>query len=221
MSKNKNSKKHGSAPKQPEPPAKAAGSKNRLIIGVVAIAAFVVIALVVMNGSGDAGSGDATGQQAYIGRLLPADYIAPAVADPAPYSAAVAMTVVAATQDGTGFSVSLDEVVESKIVRFDYTRPDGQIVPMLAYVKPLGGLFVGVSYCPPCEGEGQRIEVDGSLTCESCGTKRNLETNEGISGPCKLYPIDEVPVSVDGDRIVIDSSVLDTWASQPLDRPVG
>lgn len=221
MSKNRNGKKHTPAPKNPEPPAKTAGSKNGLIVGVVAIAAFVVIALVVMNGSGGAGSGGATGQQAYIGRLLPADYVAPTVADPAPYSTAVSMTNITAAQDDTGFSVSLDDVVAKKIVRFDYARPDGQVVPMLAYVKPLGGLFVGVSYCPPCQGEGQRIEVDGSLTCESCGTKRNLETNEGISGACKLYPVDEIPASVEGDRIVIDSGVLDTWTSQPLDRPVG
>jgi hypothetical protein len=85
----------------------------------------------------------------------------------------------------------------------------------------MGELFVGVSYCPPCEGEGQRIESDGTLTCEACGTKRNLETNEGISGACRLYPLDEVPSAVSGDLITLDTTVLETWIAQPLDRPIG
>jgi uncharacterized membrane protein len=128
--------------------------------------------------------------------------------------------IESAQTDGT-ISVSADEVLANKIVRFDYTRGDGRVLPLIAYVKPSGSLFVGVSYCPPCEGEGQRIEADGTLTCESCGTKRDLETNTGISGACKLYPLDEIPATVEGGNIVAETEVLDRWIAQPLDRPVG
>ena len=43
----------------------------------------------------------------------------------------------------------------------------------------------------------------------------------GISGACKLYPLDELPAKVVGDKIVIEKSVLDGWTVQPVDRPVG
>lgn len=92
---------------------------------------------------------------------------------------------------------------------------------MIAYAKPSGKLFVGMSYCPPCKGKGQRIEADGILTCETCGTKRNLETQVGISGNCKLYPLDEVPSKIVGDKIVVEKGVVEQWTPQPLDRPVG
>ena len=47
------------------------------------------------------------------------------------------------------------------------------------------------------------------------------ETGIGISGACKLYPLDELPAKIQGDRIVVDRTVLDNWTVQPTDRQVG
>ena len=47
------------------------------------------------------------------------------------------------------------------------------------------------------------------------------ETGIGISGACKLYPLDELPVTVSGGKIVVEKALLDTWTAQPKDRPVG
>ncbi len=214
-------KSKNAGPKKAQPAPKKRSSRNVWIIAAVAVVAVVAIATLASGGSKGASSAPSGPEAQYVGRLLPDGYQAPKVASQTLYTKAVAMTQIAATQDADGFSVPLDSVVGDKIVRFDYQRSDGKVLPMIAYVKPSGGLFVGVSYCPPCEGEGQRIEADGTLTCESCGTKRNLETNVGISGACKLYPLDEIPSTVSADRIVVDSSVLDSWTAQPLDRPVG
>lgn len=226
-------KKNKSSSAKKSSPAKSTSAKNaavnKVMWAVLGTLAVLVVVMVVSNGSGSdtqgqtgsAPSQSGPSQQDYIGRLLPAGYAGPQVAERTLYTSTVQMTVVPATQDAGTISVPVAEVVSSKIVRFDYERADGEVLPMIAYVKPSGSLFVGVSYCPPCEGEGQRIESDGTLTCESCGTKRNLETNEGISGACALYPLDEVPASVAGDKIVVDGSVLDSWTPQPLDRPVG
>ncbi|MDH4140765.1 MAG: DUF2318 domain-containing protein [Coriobacteriia bacterium] len=219
MAKNKK-KRVATTQKAPTAPKKS--PRNIWIVAVLAVAAVAVFVALANGGSGDPASpASSKAEQDYAGRLLPAGYEAPKVADMIVYTKAIPMTDVGATQDASGFSIPLDPVVANKIVRFDYQRPDGKTLPMIAYARPSGRLFVGVSYCPPCQGVGQRIEADGTLTCESCGTRRNLENNVGLSGACKLYPLDEVPSTVAGDRIVVDSSVLDSWTAQPLDRPVG
>ena len=216
----------------PKQVAKKTDPRKVWIIGAVAIVA--VIGLVAVLSSGSQGgqttqtaqstqggqTAAPTGEEsAYLGRFLPAAYEAPKVAGQTLYTSAIGMSLLTADLGETNVSIPVAQVVEDKIVRFDYERADGEVLPMIAYVKPSGTLFVGVSYCPPCEGEGQRIESDGTLTCEACGTKRNLESNTGISGACKLYPLDEVPASVEADMILVDSSVLDSWTPQPLDRP--
>lgn len=200
------------------------------IIGGAAI--LVVVAIVALSGRGSgtgagagagapAASGASADEQKYIGRLLPAGYEAPKVADLALYPETVKMTDITATDDGEKLSVPVSDITTSKIVKFEYAKAGSRALPLIAYVKPSGKLFVAVSFCPPCEGEGQRIEAPGILVCESCGTKRDLEQGVGISGACKLYPLDELPVTVAGDRISIDKTVLDNWTAQPKDRPIG
>jgi hypothetical protein len=217
-------KKRTSKGKKAQEVQKKSSSRTLWILGAVAVVAVVaLVALLSAGGQDDAGSTTASSsqEQDYIGRYLPVGYSEPTVADRTLYGETIGMTDVTAMQQGGSLELALDSVTTNKIVRFYHTKPDGEMLPLIAYVKPSGDLFVGVSYCPPCEGEGQRIETDGTLTCEACGTKRNLESNEGISGACKLYPLDEVPASVKGDTIVVETSVLDSWTAQPLDRPVG
>ena len=115
----------------------------------------------------------------------------------------------------------LAKVVADKLVYFEYTKPAGMTIPLMAYVKPSGSLFVGVSFCPPCRGKKQYIDADGTLTCASCGTKRDPQTGIGISGACRLYPLDEIPSKIAGKRLIIAKSALDQWSPQPLDRKVG
>lgn len=92
---------------------------------------------------------------------------------------------------------------------------------MLAYIKPSGKLFTRVSLCPPCQSKKQYLEPDGTLTRNSCGTKRNPEIQVGASGACRLYPLDEMPHKLVGDKIEIAEASLAKWVPQPLDRPVG
>ena len=131
------------------------------------------------------------------------------------------MTELAATQTDAQITIPAAKLLESKIVYFEYAKAGSKPIPMIAYVKPSGKAFVGVSYCPPCEGERQSIAADLTLTCASCGTKRNVETGVGISGACKLYPLDELPSKLAGGNIVIDKSALDSWTPQPKDRQIG
>jgi hypothetical protein len=217
------SKKRNSGAGKRAPQAKKAAPPKRTgrPMWIVAGAAIAVIAGLIAFSSLGAGKGNAAPpeEQKYIGRLLPANYTEPKVANAQTYSSTVKMTKVTPAPGGSQLAIPLGDVVAKKIVSFEYRRADGQVVPMLAYVKPSGKLFVGVNFCLPCKGKGQRIESDGTLTCETCGTKRDLETGVGASGACKLYPLDEVAAAVAGGRILVDKTVIEKWTPQPLDRP--
>jgi hypothetical protein len=220
VAKNRQSKKQ--AAKSAEPVV--AGGSRTLWIIVVAIVVVAIGAWAWTSTSKKSASSAVAAspeEQKYIGRLLPAGYQEAKVADVQAYASTVKMTNVAAAQSADAVTLPLDQVVASKIVSFSYKKPSGEVVPMLAYLKPSGKLFVGVDYCPPCKGVGQRIESGGTLVCETCGTVRNLESGVGISGACKLYPIDEVPASVSGGKVVVSAAAINGWSQQPLDRPTG
>jgi hypothetical protein len=202
----------------------AKAKKRRTMIIALAAGAVAVAAVVALSAGGGSGSGGAlvqpTAEEArYMGRLLPAGYQPPSVGGPQVCAASYQMRGLTATATETDVSIPLDAVTDAKITLFQYEG--AQSLPVIAYVKPSGTLFVGVSFCPPCEGEYQSIEADRTLTCSSCGTKRDLESMAGISGACKLYPLDEVPVTIADGQIRIDRAVLDGWTAQPLDRQVG
>ena len=223
------------ATKRQPPAAKGVGPAT-WIAGAVALVAIVAVIMIGSNkgqvpaaaataGSPAAAASSSGGvppeEAKYIGRLLPASYTEPSVSDAVSYSSSLAMANVTAAQGAKQTSLAVSDVVANKIVFFEYQKADGKNVPMVAYVKPSGKLFVGVSFCIPCQGTAQTIEADGTLRCSACGTKRDLETGVGISGGCKLYPLDELPAKVAGGKIVIENSAIDGWTTQPLDRPSG
>lgn len=226
------SKKKSSA-KAPSKPAPKQSNSSLVWIGIVLIAALVGGIVWANNAKSKnaASSGGAAGaattaagavpadEAKYIGRLLPAGYQEAAL-QPASYSGITDMTDVKATTSPSGPSIATADLQKDKIVYFEYKRADGTI-PMIAYVKPSGKVFVGVSYCLPCKGTKQYVDADGTLTCSSCGTKRDIESGVGISGACKLYPLDEVPAKIVGGKLVIDKATLDKWSPQPSDRKVG
>lgn len=190
------------------------------------ITAAVVVLIVggvwAAGGSGGKKAGGASPEeQKYIGRFLPAGYEEPKIAGVQAYTTTVNMSTVTPELSGAGISIAADQVVANKIVYFEYQKPGAKAIPMIAYIKPSGKLFVGVSYCPPCQGKGQRIEAGGTLVCETCGTVRTLESGVGLSGACRLYPLDELPASLANGKITVDKAALDTWTPQPLDRPTG
>lgn len=230
MSKKKNhSGPKGSGPKAQVTSKPAAPSKKKngalawIIVGVIALIGIVAFATLSGGPKGSAGApaGVDPAEAKYLGRLLPAKYEEPKLADIVVYTESTPMSDVTMKDTGDALELSTADVTSKRNVYAEYTRDDGKKIPVMAYLKPSGKLFVGISFCPPCEGEKQRIETDGTLTCESCGTKRTLETGVGISGTCKLYPLDELPVTVKDGTITIQKSLLNNWTPQPLDRKVG
>lgn len=162
-------------------------------------------------------------EKKYWGRYLPKGYSEPKLTEGINYGeiSRIRMARIDASAMENSVSIAVGDAIKNRIVYFEYRKPGADPVSLLAYVKPSGRLFVGASYCPPCQSRYQRIEGDSTLTCEVCGTKRDLEGMIGINGACKLYPIDEFPAKVVGDRIYVDKEAIDRYSPQPIDRPVG
>lgn len=224
MSNNKKKRNQGAQQTSKKSTPAPARLRGKAWIIAAAAVALIVVALVVTGGLGKSpasASIEPSAEEArYIGRFLPVGYQEPSVAGAQSYNSTVEMTDLTATSTEAEITLPLADVTNAKIAHFTYEGANGAL-PLVAYIKPSGALFVGVSFCPPCQGEWQTISSDGTLTCNSCGTKRDLETGAGISGTCKLYPLDELPVTVAAGTLTIDRAVLDSWTPQPLDRKVG
>lgn len=228
--KNKNgpSKGNGAAKapaKAPAPPAKK--NSKGLIIGIVVVA-IVAIGVIIVGQGGSGGPGGTAGvptptpeEAKYIGRFLPAGYEEPNLGEVGVVAADTQMVPITASQTASSTAIPVSEVTSKRVVGFNYQKADGQQIALISYLKPSGKLVVAVSYCVPCKGTSHTLTTDGALTCDACGTKRDVETSVGLSGSCRLYPLDELPVTVDGDQIIIDNAVLDSWQEQPGDRQVG
>lgn len=203
-----------SAPKKP--------NKGMIIVAMVGV---LVIGLLIVSGGFGTKNTTAltpTPEEAkYLGRYLPAGYVEPQIGEGGPVTQDIPMTQIQAAQTEVALTIPVSEVVSKRNVGFSYTKADGTPVALIAFVKPSGKLSVAVSFCVPCQGISHTMTTDGNMTCDACGTKRDIETSVGISGACKLYPMDELPVTIDGDSIVIEKSELENWTEQPADRQVG
>lgn len=148
--------------------------------------------------------------------------VRPKIAEPMVYKERVEMKAVEAKEDNKYLSIKLEDVMKNRLVSFKYDEkriPDGSStkpLSLMAYVTPAGRLFVGTAYCPPCRSDKHFIDKDGTLTCDLCDTKRDLETLKGIKGGCVDYPPDEFNIDISNGMVNIRLSDLDSWSPKPL-----
>jgi uncharacterized membrane protein len=119
----------------------------------------------------------------------------------------VRMADIHARVENGKISISLDELKEKKMVRFEY---QGNGVPLLAYITPSGRVVTAVSMCEPCRSTRFHIE-EKKIVCNACATEWNLETLKGIQGGCLNYPPDVIPSTIEKDRIQIDEKIVAQW----------
>jgi len=106
-------------------------------------------------------------------------------------------------------SIPLSEVIEKRMVRFEY-EGKGIKIPLLSYITQSGKVVTAVSMCEPCRSSRFHIQ-DKTLVCNACYTMWNLETLKGIKGGCLNYPPDVIPSTVENGRIKIDEKVVTQW----------
>lgn len=203
------------------------GSRIALVVQIIAaIGGVVLLGYVLLISTGGGGNQQNAGGEDKFGRFLPAAYEEQSISNPVDYSAqqAVPMTDVKNNVAGGNLEISLNDIKQNKFVLTLYDKKQWSSnvgttgLPIMAYIKPSGKLFVAISFCPPCQGIRHTITPDGTLTCATCGTKRDLETLKGISGACALYPPDELPVKIQGDKVVIAEQVLNDWSPQQISQ---
>jgi len=87
----------------------------------------------------------------------------------------------------------------------------GNQIPLMAYITPSGSLNTVVSYCEPCRATQSHTETDGTLTCNVCGTKWNLEDEAPVSGACSAYPPEPIKAEVRGGKVYLDRQEIASW----------
>lgn len=187
------------------------GDKSWLVAAIIG-AAFLVMIGLYMFGNSSKGTGVGSGAGGVGSGGVGSATDRPVVAGKHDYTTGgnLEQTPIEAKVSAGKVSVSLGDVKKYKIVAFDYNK-NGKQVPLIAYITPSGRLFTASSMCEPCRSNKFHIEPDGTLTCNACGTKWDLESIQGISGGCPNYPPQEMKSSVAGDKILLDESVIVAW----------
>ncbi len=185
--------------------------KSWLIAGAIGVAFLVMIGLY-MFGNSSKGTGVGSGGGGVGGGGVGNASDRPVVAGKQDYTTGgnLEQTAIQSKVAAGKVSVSLADVKKYKIVSFDYNQ-NGKQVPLIAFITPSGRLFTASSMCEPCRSNRFHIESDGTLTCNACGTKWDLETIQGISGGCPNYPPQEMKNTVRGGNIYLDETQVGAW----------
>ena len=179
---------------------------------VTAIIGFALLAVVGFGLSrSSGGAGGAAGGAGAGGASAPPAAERVKVTEAQDYSTAnVEMTDVKAKVAAGEVSVPLAELKKNKLLYFKYSGA-GKEVPLMAMITPSGKLFTASAMCEPCRSDRFHTEPDGTLTCNACGTKWDLETLQGISGGCPNFPPQEMKGQVKGDKIVLQETDVQGW----------
>jgi uncharacterized membrane protein len=65
---------------------------------------------------------------------------------------------------------------------------DGKYLPLVIISTPKGKVFSGIRVCEPCGSFNFHIVEKKYLQCDACGTRWSIETFQGVSGGCVMYP---------------------------------
>jgi len=138
-----------------------------------------------------------------------------------PSGGSVSMAPVALTVSGADASFAVADVQRATLAGMKYTRKTplagdwqnitGGSIPLISYIAPSGNLVVATSFCEPCKSTSFHIEGN-NLVCDTCFTKWDLNTLQGVSGGCTAYPPQAIKAQQQGGNIVVSTADLESWA---------
>ncbi|MGF7184027.1 hypothetical protein GGQ84_000102 [Desulfitispora alkaliphila] len=115
--------------------------------------------------------------------------------------------------------IQLNQVEENKFIYTQYQH-EGVTLPLMAHIAPSGRLVVSISYCEPCRS--QSFHINGSeLVCDSCNTRWDLASMEGIVGACTDYAPEEIDYQVADGKIAISEDDIRSWTPRSLSGAEG
>ena len=144
-----------------------------------------------------------------------------ATASPASVSGgSIAMTPIDMAVDGPNATFAVADVQKSTLVSMKYPRTSplpgvwqditGGTIPLISYVAPSGNLVVATSFCEPCKSTSFHIEGN-TLVCNTCFTKWDLNTLQGVSGGCTAFPPQALTVQNQNGTIIVPTADLESW----------
>ena len=114
---------------------------------------------------------------------------------------------IEAQVNGDTVSIPVSEIENDWNTRFEVQSADGNISAM-AYVLD-GAIYVRADICPPCRSRS--FTLNGNiLDCDSCHTKFNASTGDGVSGACVNYPKDSVSYTISNGNVVMSKADIVT-----------
>lgn len=132
----------------------------------------------------------------------------------------VSMAPIALTVSGADATFAVADVQKATLAGMKYTRKaplsgewqgiTGGSIPLISYIAPSGNLVVATSFCEPCKSTSFHIEGN-TLVCDTCFTKWDLNTLQGVSGGCTAYPPQALKVQQQGGNIVVATADLEGW----------
>ena len=109
--------------------------------------------------------------------------------------------------NGDTVSIPESEIENNWNTRFEVQAADGNISAM-AYVLD-GVIYVRADICPPCRSRG--FTLNGNiLDCDSCHTKFNASTGDGVSGACVNYPKASVSYTINDGNVMMSKADIVT-----------
>lgn len=132
----------------------------------------------------------------------------------------ITQTPIDLTVSGTTASFAVADVQKNKLVMLKYQRTNpfpgewqsltGGQLPLISYIAPSGNLVVASSFCEPCRSNSFHIEGN-TIVCDTCFTKWDLNTLQGISGACTAFPPDPIKAQSKDGKIVVATADLEAW----------
>ncbi|TFH35635.1 MAG: DUF2318 domain-containing protein [Dehalococcoidia bacterium] len=119
--------------------------------------------------------------------------------EPTVVSGPVAAVPLAAVLEGDIVTIPLAAVEDVVNAEFSFNF-NNRLLDFMAYTLD-GEVFVRASACPPCHS--REFALDGeTLVCETCATRFDAWTGEGIDGACVDFPKARAVCAVSGDGFV-------------------
>jgi nitrite reductase/ring-hydroxylating ferredoxin subunit len=111
----------------------------------------------------------------------------------------VAAVSVVAVLEGDIVTIPLSAVEDAVNAEFSLTL-ENRLLDFMAYELD-GEVFVRASACPPCSSRSFALDRE-TLVCDTCATRFDAWTGEGIDGACVDYPKARVVCAISGDGLV-------------------
>ncbi|MFA6542295.1 MAG: Fe-S-containing protein [Bacteroidota bacterium] len=120
-------------------------------------------------------------------------------------------STITAAVDETYITVSVEDVVNHRIVRF--FDPSGvQDIPILAYITPRGKIVTAIGLSESCRSTDFYLEGN-TIHCANCPSYWNMESLEAYACCQKYYP-DPIHSIVEGGLLKIEKEDVQQWKAR-------